>query len=60
MIIKKDEIMTSYQFIIISCALGGILASLALIYNVMHDILIVLHYISKAGQDDNNARETKE
>lgn len=48
--------MTSYQFIIISSALGGILAGIAMIHRVLNDILIVLLH----ERDNNNARETKE
>lgn len=48
--------MTSYQFIIISCALGGILAGVTMIYNLLSDIFIVLIHV----RDNNNARETKE
>ncbi len=54
--IEKVEIMTAYQFIIISSVLGGVLAGMVMIYNVLNDILIILIH----KKDNGDAWETKE
>lgn len=48
--------MTSYQFIIIISVLCGILAGVAMIYNLLSDIFIVLIH----ERDNSDAREIKE
>ncbi len=36
--------MNKYEFFMILCALGGVLAALVMIYNVLNSILVVLMY----------------